>query len=321
MVQTDLAAAALDLAEQGFAIFPIAPRSKKPPLTTHGLKDASRDHDTITAWWARWPDANIAIATGNPSGIYVLDVDEDHAGHHTLTDLEHTHRPLPATRAVLTGNGTHHLFQHPELELGNTAGRLGPGLDTRGDGGYIIAPPSWHPDGVRYEWLNQLALAPLPEWIVHTLTNPRAERPESSDKPTTSGECPTPPPMSGTTTAYAAKALAGQAADVAATPAGSRNQRLNDAAFRMGQLIAGDQISEVDVTAELTRAALTAGLTGKEIAATVASGLAAGKTRPQYPDPTWTRTAPTTRSSSTPPEPPPDPPVADDDPVPHHASR
>lgn len=143
----------------------------KHPITEHGLKDATRDPQIIRRWWGRWPEANVAIATGN--GLFVLDDDPRHGGDLTLEALEVTHGRLPDTPTVLTGGaGFHHFLRSPDgVEIRNNVGALGPGLDIRGDGGYVIAPPSNHASGRTYAWecslrVDELPIAPAPQWLL-----------------------------------------------------------------------------------------------------------------------------------------------------------
>jgi hypothetical protein len=143
----------------------------KHPRTQHGVKDATQDPTQIWNWWNRWPKANVAIATGSPSGVVVLDVDPRHGGDDSLRELEATYGPLPDTPHTLTpGPGRHFLFQHPGYRVPCRTNVLGHGLDIKADGGYIIAPPSRHKSGNTYYWevcheLGDIELAPLPEWI------------------------------------------------------------------------------------------------------------------------------------------------------------
>lgn len=105
--------------------------------------------DEIRAWWARWPDANVGIVTGAVSGIVVLDVDGA-AGLVSLAKLEAEHGPLPPAPTAITGAGGRHLyFKHPGHRVGNKV-NLAPGLDLRGDGGFVIAPPSLHKSNRHY---------------------------------------------------------------------------------------------------------------------------------------------------------------------------
>lgn len=153
----------------------------KTPRTPHGFKDATRDTAIITAWWERWPDASIGIATGEVSGIFVLDVDPAHGGADTLRALEATHQEIPNTPQVLTGGGGAHCYlAYPGFAVTNSAGKLGEGLDVRCDGGYVIAPPSSHPSGGAYAWEilhdpEDTPLAPVPPWLLGMLAAPAGE--------------------------------------------------------------------------------------------------------------------------------------------------
>jgi len=160
-----LPAAALSLAKRGFAIFPLKARDKIP-VTKHGFKDASTDPKQVTAWWEGWPEQNIGIATGEASGIWVLDVDGED-GEASLKRLTDTHGALPCTVEVITGRGRHLYFRWVD-GVACTAKRLGDGLDTRGNNGYVVAPPSIHPSGRAYAWSVDCAdeFADAPDWLV-----------------------------------------------------------------------------------------------------------------------------------------------------------
>lgn len=144
---------ALHYAEQGFAVFPLIPREKKP-ATTNGFKDATTDLKQISFWWDMDPNYNIGIATGKPSsGLVVIDIDNGHGGNgsDSLRDWEKQNHNLPDTCTALTGSGGVHLYYRDTEEYRNKAGILD-SVDVRGDGGYIVAPPSVHPNGSIYEW-------------------------------------------------------------------------------------------------------------------------------------------------------------------------
>jgi Bifunctional DNA primase/polymerase, N-terminal/Primase C terminal 1 (PriCT-1) len=136
---------ALRLAAQGAAIFPCRCRDKIP-ATAHGLKDATRDPEQIRAWWNLDPNFNVAIATGAVSKIFVIDVDGPDA------ERELQRLDLPATVEAVTARGKHLYFKYPGTPIRNTTGKVAPGVDTRGDGGYVLAPPSIHPSGALYRW-------------------------------------------------------------------------------------------------------------------------------------------------------------------------
>lgn len=158
----------------------------KHPRTPNGLKDASEKMGAIRYWWQKWPHANVGIATGIKSGIVVLDIDPHHGGDDSLTELLRTHGPLPDTWESLTGGGGRHIvFKHPGGLVKNRTG-LASGIDVRGDGGYIVAPPSVHASGHTYAWElsatpGQIPLADIPAWLLALLREP-----QGSNKPTPS---------------------------------------------------------------------------------------------------------------------------------------
>lgn len=175
-MSNSLLEAALRYAQRGWPVFPCAPRAKAP-LTQHGLKDGTTDPDIIRAWWARWPDANIGVVTGDQSGFFVLDVDPRSGGDDTLSDLEQRYGPLPETVEALTGGGGRHiLFRCPP---GLRCTKLGEGLDLKANGGYIVAAPSVHPSGRCYEWEaahhpDDMPIADPPAWLLSLLKPPKA---------------------------------------------------------------------------------------------------------------------------------------------------
>ena len=160
--------AALRYASRGWPALPCRPRGKVP-CTKHGLKDATRDRGLIEAWWAQWSDANVAVRTGRVSGLVVLDVDGDD-GTTSLRTLGRAHGPLPRTATVVTPRGGQHFyFAHPGVPVPSSAGKLGIGLDVRGEGGYVIAPPSIGTGGRRYEPDERAPIAPMPAWLLERL--------------------------------------------------------------------------------------------------------------------------------------------------------
>jgi hypothetical protein len=159
--------AALSYAAQGINVFPCAPKGKIP-LTSNGYKDANHDLDIIRQWWTANPRANIGIPTGELNGFFILDID-GLEGEAALKKLEAEHAYLPATKENITGNGRHVFFRYvSETKIACSAGKLSKGLDVRGDGGYIIAPPSIHSSGKSYaesvDSTGMIALAP--EWLI-----------------------------------------------------------------------------------------------------------------------------------------------------------
>jgi Bifunctional DNA primase/polymerase, N-terminal len=169
--------AALQYASRGWAVFPLVPRSKVPFKGSHGFKDATTDPATIREWWTAHPDANIAIATGQVSNLTVIDTDPRHGGHLALEALITEHGDLPATAIVRTGSGGQHYYFSHVFTAAKGTNALGPGIDIKSDGGFILAPPSVHPNGTPYRWeTTDQEPGDLPPWMV------TMERPGGSNK-------------------------------------------------------------------------------------------------------------------------------------------
>jgi len=169
---------------------PILAGSKRPAIT-RWTEQATTDPTTIKEWWDGHDDYGVGIATGEASGFWVLDVDD----FDSLRDLEQRYEMLPDTRTSITGSGGYHfLFRWPDdgRDVRNDAGtRLGPGLDIRGNGGQIVAPPSIHPSGTEYQWDAGLGddIATAPDWLLDLVCTgtepPPVERPvvAATDRP------------------------------------------------------------------------------------------------------------------------------------------
>lgn len=146
---------ALHYAEMGLAVFPLACRDKVPAVVG-GCKVATTKRTTIERWWDKNPQYNIGIATGNKSsGLVVIDLDVDKNkgidGYDVLRDWQNKHGKLPETWQSITGRGGYHYFYKDAIVHSNRVG-LYEGVDIRGEGGYIVAPPSVHSNGNIYEW-------------------------------------------------------------------------------------------------------------------------------------------------------------------------
>ncbi|MBU6427498.1 MAG: bifunctional DNA primase/polymerase [Cyanobacteria bacterium REEB65] len=189
---------ALEIARYGLPVFPLWwPRNGgcscrtgtecrqpgKHPRILGWQIEATTDEGKIRQWWARWPTANIGVATGRYSdrplpGILILDVDVASGGAESLAVLEAAHAPLPDTVEVITGKtdidgrrGRHVYFRHPGIPIGNSVKKLGPGLDTRCDGGLVVGAGSVHASGLVYEWEaahhpEDVAFAEPPSWLL-----------------------------------------------------------------------------------------------------------------------------------------------------------
>jgi hypothetical protein len=160
-----------DYMARGWSIIPIRVGDKRPLVRWEEFQRRRPGEAETRGWFRAWPDAGIGIVTGTVSGLVVLDVDVRHAGDVALEQLEREHGRLPATVECRTGGGGRHLyFAHPGALVRNKVG-LAPGIDIRGDGGYVVAPPSVHASGVRYTWAEgrtpeSIGIAPLPDWLL-----------------------------------------------------------------------------------------------------------------------------------------------------------
>lgn len=169
---TAITAAALRHAANGRPVFPCWP--DKSPRTSGGFHGATLDRRRIVGWFEGVPDALLGIPTGKASGLVVIDVDGDE-GWESLRDLEQKHAVMPRTASVKTPSaGQHFYFKWPGAEVRCSAGKLGPNLDVRGDGGYVCAPPS-----PGYEVDEQAPAAPLPSWLRELLVTPTNGRPRT----------------------------------------------------------------------------------------------------------------------------------------------
>lgn len=246
------------------------PSPAKHPRSAHGLKDASTDRAVVEGWWERWPASNVGLLTGE--AFDVLDIDGE-AGDRALGVVAQaagdrqmrTDGPMTAT-----GKGWH-LFFRPTGE-GNRAG-LVPQVDWRGNGGYIVAPPSVHASGRRYQWLPGLGpdtdLEVAPPWLF-SLVRPLARM-----------LAPTVSIAGRGVSAYGRRALEAEVGRVALAPVGTRNDTLNRAAFSLGQLVASGALKPADVADALLSVALRAGLSDGEATASIVSGLRRGVERPR----------------------------------------
>ena len=164
---------ALWYARNAISVFPCKPRGKEP-LTPHGFKDAATDAAQIGEWWEKWPQANIGVPTGLASGFLVVDVDPRNGGEDSLDDLRAKYGPFPDTAEQMTGGGGRHIiFRHPGIQVPK---ELAPGIDLKGDGGYIVVAPSIHPSGNPYRWDGisgakaLLSAAEPPAWLLERIS-------------------------------------------------------------------------------------------------------------------------------------------------------
>jgi hypothetical protein len=260
---------ALDYAARGYQVFPLKPHSKEP-ATRRGFYDATGNTATLRRWFTGAHPYNIGIRTGVPSGVFVLDIDGEH-GADNLARLQAGHGRLPATQVSTTGKGRHFWFT-ARSSIPNSAGKIAPGIDIRGENGYVVAPPSIHPNGAVYRWENDEPPAEAPPWLIQRALH----RPSIA------------PPIirpSNYGSSYCKAALEYETRAVATAPRGSRNHALNRASFSLHQLVAVGKLNGKDVVDQLLHAAHRCGLLqedGKpQVMATIQSGARAGMQCPR----------------------------------------
>lgn len=158
-------------------------RAGKHPKISDNLNAATTDPSQIEKWRQEGP-VNFGVPTGLKNGIFVLDIDCDKGGRGSLEKLIKTYGPLPETRVVATGNGTHYYFAYPGWSVKSDSNTLGPeypGLDTRGDGGYVIGPGSRHYSGASYNLLRDCAPVEAPSWLLDLLKNGHTTKKAATD--------------------------------------------------------------------------------------------------------------------------------------------
>jgi hypothetical protein len=249
---------------------PVCDRPAKHPLVRHGVKQATTDPKIIGRWWARWPHANLGLATGIV--FDALDIDGA-AGLGALLEFARTVGVRLPGPLVATGGGGWHVWFRP-TGLGNRPPRDLAHVDWRGRGGAVLAPPSRHICGRPYRWLRGLDQAPLPEVpaALRALLDP--------DWTTMTGPA-APAGPAATGHPYGRTVLAAELAALGRATPGHRNHTLNRCAFKVYRYVAGGLLDDQEVTAVFIQAALAIGLEAAEVARTLASARIAGLANPR----------------------------------------
>lgn len=273
MTAVDLRDAALRYTGMGWRVFPCKPKSKQP-ATGQGFKDATTAAGRLESWWDSNPRYNIGVCP--PDDVVVFDLDNAPA----IEAFGNEFGPLPKTLTVRTRRGQHQYYRAPEgVKVPTTAEFNRAAVDIKtGASGYLIAPPSVHPSGGRYEWVDEDApIADLPEPLLLRFREVAAAKaaPKTVSQPVrTSDAAP-----------YYRAALEAEMVAMASTAEGGRNRQLNTSAFNLGQLVPHG-LDEAEVIDALTAAAnSTAGepMSDREIERTIRSGLVAGMRDPRRP--------------------------------------
>ncbi len=269
------------LLERGYSVFPCKPHGKEPLVSWQPYQTKQPSPGLVQEWIERYPNCNVAIVTGSVSRLVVIDSDGAEGGISAARLGMVGHRTI----SVNTGNGWHYYFRYPsELPLGPIRNRVRflPGLDIRADGGYVIAPPSIHPNGRRYGWYDftrtrQGIPQELPEHIYQILMG-NFIPPKDSERERGSGEREA---TVANGTAYGLAALKGEQGKVLRSRVGERNDQLNRSACKIGSLVASGLLPEHQAAQTLLDTAMAAGLPEQESRKTIQSGLKKGKENPR----------------------------------------
>jgi hypothetical protein len=268
---------ALDYAARGWHVFPLAPRSKVPLKGSSGFNDASTNPATVRRWFGQGYPYNIAIGTGLISGLLMLDADGQE-GAESLERLQAEHSTLPATLMSQSSRGPHLWFKLT-VPVPKSESRLAPKIDVRADGGYAVAPPSIHPSGAVYRWLNDLPPAPAPAWLIELALR----RPPPAPLPASRSTAPI--ITSASSAAYGRAALDREIGRLVLASSGTRNATLNCVSFVLHQLVAGGELHAEEVMRTLHYAAERNGLLAEDglrrVQATIESGAADGLRSPR----------------------------------------
>lgn len=256
---------ALRYLEMGMSVFPLQPKSKIPFFSWQRWSKERPSRAQVIKWWAQCPSANIAVCTGEVSGLFVVDCDDQPIA------LAHTNQPdyFP-TYSVRTRKGMHFYHGLPDFHVGNRTNLLGSGqgeIDVRGDGGYVVAPPSIHPSGTHYTLNEELPFAQCPKYILDLL------RPQITPaKPVNLNV-----PLSN----HWQRILEREARSVACAVDGTINNTLNKAAYNLGQLVGDGLLGRTEVENILFDTAVQRGETESRARRTIRSGLDAGTANPR----------------------------------------
>ncbi|MCJ2065394.1 bifunctional DNA primase/polymerase [Methylobacterium sp. J-088] len=307
---------ALDYARRNFLVLPCDPANKRPLVPrdedangnaipkTGGLYKATRDEARIREWWLKHPHAMIGLRTGPESGVFAIDLDvpkgsDGPDGVAAWEWVTAEHGDVPTTHTHISPSGGHHLlFAYPAGNtITNSRGALPPGIDVRGTGGYIIAPPSRRADGSEYRLAqpkHAFQFAAAPNWLLNLL---RGGEQVSAPKESPRAEVPpkhVPDALSNRNRSrvfndvldsYTARAVDAECDTVVLARRGQRNTTLNTAAFALGTLVGAGRLNAGTARHRLYEAAVASRLVQDDgqhaTLATINSGLTAGAKNPR----------------------------------------
>jgi len=257
----------------GWRVVPETPGAKHPWIKSWQER-ATSDPQQLREWWVEEPGSGVGVATS--SHLWVLDIDGKR-GRDSLARLEAQNGPLPQTVLAETGGGGLHYYFRGigKREIRNSAGKVAPGIDVRGEGGQVVAPPTLHPSGKAYEWRRspfEQEVCKPPRWLVDLVCK--------VDEPITAEPVAAIDVGAGTTP-YGRRVLERSVDRASGAPKGQRNSELAGAAYVAGQYVGGGEVDRRDAEIALVDAGIAAGLSRKEVERTALSGLDAGEGNPQ----------------------------------------
>ena len=288
----DMMQAALAYAAAGVPVFPCKPDSKAP-FIQGSFQNASADTATVEDWWNEFPDALIGVPTGHAIGMWVLDVDNVALFEPAAAKLGLN---ITGTAKSLTGKG-YHLFYNwnPNSPVGNSQRTANgwpfaalEGAEVRGEGGYIIVPPSTHPNGKRYKWEIDQDPAESPAQLLEIVRKVPPISNQTSGTPSSKRALLTSGPSKLRNSPYGMKALQAECSAIQRAPNGGQESALNEASLKIGRLVAGGELHRGDAIAALVNAGLSMTShnprnpwTAEKVETKVARGIQHGMARPR----------------------------------------
>lgn len=257
--------AALEYAAKGWHVFPVEPQGKRPLV---GWKEAATtDTDTVRKWWTDYPYANIGIDCGK-SGLVVIDIDDMDAVPALAEKFNFDPTKDDTAVAKTGGGGMHVYYRAGSNEIRNSASKVLSGVDVRGVGGFVVAPPSSHESGNPYEWVNEAEPKPIPERAVSVLQyrEEPAPLPVKAPSPTRREK-------------WGIAILSGEAEAVENAVPGTRNDQLFVSSLAVFGAVKGGHLDKEIAYSRMHQAAIHVGLGSAETAATLKSAWEAANPR------------------------------------------
>lgn len=296
---------AVRLARLGFSVFPLqsadpasgcscrrgkaCSRPGKHPIMKGGFYKASSSLLGVTASFSRFRNPNVGLRTGN--GLGVLDIDVGKGGYESICALVAEHGDLAPSWSVTTGSGGLHIYFRIPENVRNSAGRIGKGVDFRGDGGFVVAAGSAHVSGGTYSWVKgrspaDIPLVDIPEWLLEICRKKPVRHDRAGHSHDFDGTMSVDPSdgeekIIEAPAAWLMRAFENTLNEIANAPEGTRNNTLYMRAISMGRLIGGGALPFDEVREEMFQAALQSGLEEDEIASTLSNGLKFGASHPK----------------------------------------